>query len=68
MPRFRVGDRVRVTDTTAELASGTGTIIDISYVSKDPEPDNPTRDPRVYVLQLDDGAVRRFTGHEIETE
>ena len=68
MPRFRVGDRVRVTDTTAELASGTGTVIDISYVSKDPEPDNSTGDLRVYILKLGDGSVRRFTRDEIELE
>ena len=65
MPRFRVGDRVRVKDSTAELASRTGAIIDISYFREDP---NPREDPRVYVLKLDDGSVRRFTGDEIEPE
>ena len=63
MPRFKVGDRVSVKDTTPELGSRKGTIIDISYFSKDPM---PSGDPRVYVLQFEDGSERRFTGDEIE--
>ena len=68
MPRFIVGDRVRVGYSTPELGSKTGTIIDISYVSKNPNLDDPRGDPRVYVLQLEDGSVRRFKGDEIEPE
>ena len=68
MLRFRVGDRVSVKDTTLGLGPGTGTIIDISFVSKDPRLDDPVNDPRVYVLQLEDWSVRRFTGDEIEPE
>ena len=65
MPRLKVGDRVRVKDTTPEPGSRTGTIIDISYFSKDPM---PRGDPRVYVLQFEDGSERRFTRDEIEPE
>ena len=63
MPRFGFGDKVRLKDTTPELDSRTGTIIDISYFSEDPM---PIGDPRVYVLQFEDGSVSRFTGDEIE--
>ena len=69
MPPFRVGDRVSVKETTeTDLASGTGTIIDSAYVSSGLERDEPMIDPRVYVLQLEDGSVRRFTGDKIEPE
>ena len=69
MPPFRVGDRVSVKETTeTDLASGTGTIIDISYVSSGLERDEPMIDPRVYVLQLEDGSVPRFNGPEIEPD
>ena len=66
MPRFIVGDRVRY--STPELGSGTGTIIKFSYVSKIRKLDDPMDDPRVYVLRLEDGSVRRFTSDEIEPE
>ncbi len=65
MPRFIVGDRVRVGYSTPELGSKTGTIIDISYVSNIRKLDDPMDDPRVYVLRLEDGSVRRFTSDEI---
>ena len=65
MPRFRVGDKVRPKDTTPELDWRTGTIIDISYFSEDP---NSLGNPRIYALQLEDGSVLRLTGDEIETE
>ena len=68
MPRFKVGDRVRVAYSTPELGSKTGTIIDISYVSKIRKLDDPMADPRVYVLRLEDGSVRRFKGDEIPPE
>ena len=61
-----VGDRVRVGYGTPALGSKTGTIIDISYVSKIRKLDDPMADPRVYVLRLEDGSVRRFTSDEIE--
>ena len=60
MPRFGFGDKVRLKDTTPELDSRTGTIIDISYFSEDPMP------PGDHVLQFEDGSLRRFTGDEIE--
>ena len=63
MPRLTVCDRVRVKDGTPELGSETGTIIDISYFSGGP---SSGADPRLYVVQLEDGSVRRFTGDEIE--
>ena len=66
MLRIRVGDRVRIKDAAPELGSRTGAIIDISYLSKNPELDDPMGDSRVYVLQLEDGAVLRFKGDEIE--
>ena len=67
-PANIVGERVRVGYSTSDLVSKTGTIIEISYVSKIPNLDDPMGDPRVYVLQLEDGSVRRFTSDEIEPE
>ena len=65
MPRFPVGDRVRVKNNTPKLCPETGTIVDISYFSEDPM---PHRNPRVYVLQFEDGSERQFKDDEIEPE
>ena len=65
MPRFRVGDSVTVKDSSPDLGSHTGKIIDVSYLSEDLM---PCGDPRVYVLQFEDGSERRFRGDEIELE
>ena len=54
-PANIVGERVRVGYSTSDLVSKTGTIIEISYVSKIPNLDDPMGDPRVYVLQLEMG-------------
>ena len=49
MPRFRVGDSVTVKDSSPDLGSHTGKIIDVSYLSEDLM---PCGDPRVYVCSL----------------
>ena len=71
MRRFKVGDRVSVKDATQQVSSQLGTVIEIPWLStfdQNPEQEGRTDDLHVYVLRLDDGSVRRFTGSEIEPE
>lgn len=67
MSQFNVGDRVRVPTNNFGLRRPKGTVIDV--------PDSRVANwearlelVRVYVVQLEDGVVRRFNGGEIEAE
>ena len=65
MSSFKVDDSVKVIKGSG---SKSGTIIGISHFPKELKPDQPRGDPRVYVVQFDDGAIQRFAHEEIEPE
>ncbi len=68
---FRVGDRVKVKETSRGDSSHSGTIIDTPHFSnfdRQLRQVESTDDVSVYVLQFENGSVRRFTGLEIEPE
>ena len=66
MSIFKINNRVKVIKGSG---SKPGTIIGIFHLPKlESKPDQSTRDPRVYVVQLDDGAIQRFMHEEIEPE
>ena len=67
MSQFNIGDRVRVPTENSGLQIPTGTVIDVPD-NRVPDPDARLEPVRVYVVRLEDGVVRRFTGVEIEAE
>ncbi len=63
---FKLNDGVKV--IKGSLAKS-GSIIGISHLPQlEAKPDQPRADPRVYVVQFDDGAIQRFMDEEIEPE
>ena len=67
MSQFNVGDRVRVPTNNFGSRTPKGTVIDVPD-SRVPDREARLELVRVYVVQLEDGVVRRFTGGEIEAE
>ncbi len=67
MSRFNIGDRVRVPTASSRLQIPIGTVIDVPD-NRVPAQDSRLEPVRIYVVRLEDGVVRRFTGVEIEEE
>ena len=67
MSQFKIGDRVRVPHNGFGLQPPAGTVIDVPD-SRVPDQESRLEPVRVYVVRLEDGLVRRFTGVEIEAE
>ena len=67
MSRFRIGDRVRVPQFTPDTETETGVVVDVPD-SRVPAGDERLEPARVYIIKLESGLVRRYTGGEIQAE
>ncbi len=67
MSQFSVGDRVRVPHPNPSTETEAGVVIDVPD-SRVPAQDERLEPVRVYIIKLESGLVRRYTGGEIEAE
>ncbi len=67
MSQFRIGDRVRVPHFAPDTKSETGVVVDVPD-SRVPAEDERLEPVRVYIIKLESGLVRRYTGGEIQAE
>ena len=65
MGQFKIGDRVRVPRTAHGFNVETGTVIEIPNLALEQDNEHLAM-VRLYVVELDNGLVRRFTGAELE--